>query len=605
MKYFFLIGFLTWCIGYSQQNQIKLKPVPLGNVIHIQELKDEPYIYMKNVTIHEPGILESKQKLQQEKLKAEKDFIPYEKTQKTMVAEPIVEGTYPGNTTGSGTPLDNHLAISKGGYIVAVQNTNFGVYNTSGQQLQQKSLSTLAQGLGLNNTKYDPRVIYDPLHDRFIIVFLNGSSASSSHVIVGFSATNNPTGAWFMYALEGNLKDNIIVTEDVWTDYPSIGISTEELFITGNLFTDNGYFKGAGIWQIALNEGYTGATLNPTVYVTTYFSLMPVTGATQPYGPDMYFIRNNIGNGNQVHVHYMTNSAANGGVLNNPVTLPTTLNYSLPPDAPQNGTSLKLSTNDSRIQSAYLENNIIVYAFNIGLNGRPSIYYGMIYLNSMGLNFAFADAIYITHPQYAIAFPSVVYAGCSSNDGNNSLLFVDYSSANNYPGIGAFAVDAIGDYSDMAIAFEGNGPIGFGTGTFRWGDYTGAALRQDGSNQIWAYGAIGNPIGINTPRLAQFSTQLCQTTPIQPPTQTPLQFNAYPSPFYNEITITFDVPKTCDVDVYILDVNGKILKNLVSDKLYAGHARFTMSLQELPKGIYFIQIIQGKQILANRKIIKE
>lgn len=605
MKYLWIIV-LSFSYIYSQQHKVKSEPVPLSHVINISELKDEPHILLKNVEIQEPGIMEDKEKRKKQKEEALKDtLLNINKLQKTMVNEPTLEATYPGNTSGSGTPLDNHIAISKGGKVVAVQNSNFGVYNTNGQQLQQKSLGTLSQGLGLNNTKYDPRVIYDPIHDRFIIVYLNGSSASSSRVIVGFSATNDPTGSWYMYALVGNLKDNVTVLEDVWTDYPAIGISTEELFITGNLFTNSGEAKGAGIWQIPLLEGYSGATLNPVIYVTTYFSLVPVTGATQPYGPDMYFIRNNIGNGNHIHVHYLTNSEANGGVLNNPVTLPSSLNYNMPPDAPQKGTSLKLSTNDNRIQSAYFENNIIVYAFNTGLNGRSAIYYGTIYLNSLGLNFAFADAIYIAHPQYSYAYPSVVYAGCGSSSGNNTLVFIDYSSSNNRPGIGAIAVDEFGDYSDMAIAFEGNGQIGFGTNSpYRWGDYSGGALRQDGSNEIWCYGVVGSSTGINTGRLAHFSTDFCQTTSkIHQVKQNP-NVAVYPVPAYDEVTITFDVEQTGEVEIYLLDMNGRMIKNLVNDKVYAGTAKFTMSLNELPKGNYFIQIQKDSQILQTKKIIK-
>jgi hypothetical protein len=226
-------------------------------------------------------------------------------------------------------------------------------------------------------------------------------------------------------------------------------------------------------------------------------------------------------------------------------------------------------------------------------------------LNSLGLGFAFADAIYIAHSQYSLAYPSVVYAGCGSSNGNNTLLFVDFSSPNNRPGIGAFAIDELGDYSNMTIAFEGTGPIGFGTNSpYRWGDYSGGALRQDGSNQIWCYGVVGSTTGIDTGRLAQFSTDLCQTT-AQSPIRTHQTFSVYPVPFYDEVTLTFEVDKTGEVEVNLLDLNGRILKNLVTDKLYAGTAKFTMSLNELPKGTYYIQIQKNHQILQTQKIVKQ
>lgn len=609
MRYFCLLGFYLGIQGlYGQQRALPREPIALASVIVINELPSEDASpFVKNTLIHEPQIQLRKEELQKLKSEAnQKATVLTYKTPSTQVDGPIIHGTWNGNSTGSGTPLDNHLAISKNGKIVAVQNSNFGVYNTNGQQLQQRSLASIASSLGLNNTKYDPRVIYDPLHDRFILVFLNGSSASSSRVVVGFSATNDPTGAWFMYALNGNLRDNQIINQDVWTDFPSIGISTEELFITGNLFTNQGQGLGAGIWQIPLSEGYVGATLNPEIYVTNYFALCPVTGATQPYGPDMYFIRTQVGNSNDLYVHYITNSIQNGGTLNLPVTLNLSLNYSFPPDAPQKNTTLKLSGNDNRIQSAYLENNIIVFALNSSLNNKNIIYYGMVYLNSLGLGFAFADALYIVSEDYSIAYPNVVYAGCSGTNGNNSIIFVDYSSSNNFPGVGAIAVNSDGDYSEMVIAYEGSGPIGFGTSSpFRWGDYTGAFLRQDGSNEIWAYGAVGSSVGVNTPRLVKMTSNLCQTTANTIPTPSTSSIQISPNPFIHELSFDFEVPLTAEYDFLLYDLQGRLIKNLLSEKLYQGNAKFTMNLNALPTGTYFIKVTQNQNALVSHKVVKQ
>lgn len=593
---------------YGQQRALPREPVPLSSVIVIDELPSEDTSpFVKNTIIHEPQVQIRKEEVQ--KLKSEASqmaILPSNKTSSTQVDAPIIQGTWNGNSTGNGTPLDNHLAISKNGKVVAVQNSNFGVYNTNGQQLQQRSLSSISSSLGLNNTKYDPRVIYDPLHDRFILVFLNGSSPSTSRVIVGFSATNDPAGAWFMYALNGNLRDNQVITQDVWTDFPSIGISTEELFITGNLFTYQGQGLGAGIWQIPLSEGYVGATLNPEVYVTNYFALCPVTGATQPYGPDMYFIRTQVGNSDNLYVHYITNSIANGGTLNLPVTLNLTLNYTFPPDAPQKNSSLTLSGNDNRVQSAYLENNIIVFALNSSLNNKNIIYYGMVYLNSLGLGFAFADALYIVSEDFSIAYPHVVYAGCSGTNGNNSIIFVDYSSPNNFPGVGAIAVNSDGDYSEMVIAYEGNGPIGFGTSSpYRWGDYTGAFLRQDGSNEIWAYGAVGSSVGVNTPRLVKMTSNLCQTTSSESQTPSTTSIQISPNPFIQELSFEFDVPLTAEYDFLLYDIQGKLVRNLLSEKLYQGKAKFTMNLNALSAGTYFIKVTQNQNVLFLQKVVKQ
>ena len=50
--------------------------------------------------------------------------------------------------------------------------------------------------LGLLDRYYDPKVIYDPLSDRFILVFLEGSTSSDTRIVVGFTETNDPTQTW-------------------------------------------------------------------------------------------------------------------------------------------------------------------------------------------------------------------------------------------------------------------------------------------------------------------------------------------------------------------------------------------------------------------------
>ena len=105
--------------------------------------------------------------------------------QKTAASTPLLSTNFIANFT-NGTPNDNDIAISNGGKIVSVTNTSLYMYNDTGLMTSQKSLSFFASKLGNLNRTYDPRVIYDPKKDRFIVVFLQGSDHFDTRIIVAF-----------------------------------------------------------------------------------------------------------------------------------------------------------------------------------------------------------------------------------------------------------------------------------------------------------------------------------------------------------------------------------------------------------------------------------
>ena len=92
-----------------------------------------------------------------------------------------------------------------------------------------KSLQQMAGGSSFENY-YDPKLIYDPIQDKFILVFLKDNDAANSRIIVCFSTTNNPADPWNVYRLSGNPLNN-----NRWTDFPAISLSENGLVITANL----------------------------------------------------------------------------------------------------------------------------------------------------------------------------------------------------------------------------------------------------------------------------------------------------------------------------------------------------------------------------------
>ena len=163
---------------------------------------------------------------------------------------PLLQRNFQGNSYDGSTPNDNDLAISNDGKLVSVINSSIYIYDVDADsELVHFNLGDFADTLKLPQHKFDPKVIYDPKYDRFVIVFLNGSLDSTSKIILAFSKTNDPSGDWHLYALPGNPVNN-----DTWSDFPVVGMSEEELFIGINTFKNgsenNSGFEEATFWQI-------------------------------------------------------------------------------------------------------------------------------------------------------------------------------------------------------------------------------------------------------------------------------------------------------------------------------------------------------------------
>lgn len=83
---------------------------------------------------------------------------------------------------------------------------------------------------------------------------------------------------------------------------------------------------------------------------------------------------------------------------------------------------------------------------------------------------------------------------------------------------------------------------------------------------------------------------------------------AYPNPFSKEINIVLQLPESCDVKIEIIDIRGRIVKQLFNDKMYEGRNTIRWKSTDknglaVDKGVYFARIITEKGQTLH-KIIK-
>lgn len=196
-------------------------------------------------------------------IKAQIDYTNVRReTYKTGDADmPIVKSSFMGNDYDFSVPCDNDIAISNDRKVISVVNSTIYMFDADSPGdtlLIDMSLDAFADTLqlvGAVNNKYDPKVAYDPIEDKFILVCLNSSQDSNkTKIIVGFSQTNDPTGDWNLYTVDGNP-----LSTNTWSDYPMITITEDEFFITINSIGVNEPwetgFKQTFVWQI---DKYSG-----------------------------------------------------------------------------------------------------------------------------------------------------------------------------------------------------------------------------------------------------------------------------------------------------------------------------------------------------------
>ena len=536
--------------------------------------------------------------------------------QKTAAATPLMSTNFIANYT-YGTPNDNDIAISNGGKIVSVTNSSLYMYNDTGFAIAQKSLSYFAKQLSTTklplNRTYDPRVIYDPKKDRFIVVFLQGSDHLDTRIILGFSKTNDPTKLWNFYSLPGNITSG----DSSWSDYPIVALTDDELFITVNRVKDNtpwqvGFIESY-IWQVDKQKGYdSSSAMTSKVYSNikyngkTIWNICPVKGGLTTHSPNMYFVsvRPSDLQNDTVFLNEISNTDASGNAQLTLKILKTDKSYGLMPNAIE-PSGKKLQTNDARILSACIENNIIHYVANTidTSTFSPSVYYGRL-SNPDHVTPTIHGSI-ISSDSLDFGYPSVTYIGGGADD-QSVMLTYSYVSPKQFPGTAAMYVDRSGNFSQMIVVKKGETNINLlADSVDRWGDYTGIQRKYNELGYCWLNGSFGwlnGSINDNRTWIAKLKNtdiKLGVTEITKPVSNTTL----YPNPVSDYVTVNFDLTDNLMLQFEIIDVSGKVISSILRDSGKTGTNRFTFRVTDLREGIYFLNIKNENTVIQSKKFI--
>lgn len=547
----------------------------------IQDLKNAKYISKQNSYIKHDGV-----------------------EPKSSVATPIIGLNYEANWSVVSAPSDNSMAISNGGYVVTTNNDGCEYYDPAGTLLYSQYWADVFADPSLTSILYDPKIVYDSQEDRFVLIVLHGSTGSTSQVIVSFSKTNNPIDGWWVYNLTGNPLNN-----DCWFDYPNVGVSNDEVFVTGNLFTTSGTFNQAIVYQIPKGPGFSGGAFNWQYWsgldntILTATTLIPaMSGQQGNVGPGMYFVSNQSGGNNKIVLWDLTSNISGNPQLNN-YSVNTTA-YSPSADANQQGSGETLDNGDCRIQNAFYLNGLIHFVFHSDVgSGWNGINYNRLNVSSAtNVSTKFGQA-----GSFDISYPAVASFSTNSTDKSVMIAYLR-SSPSIFPEVRVINCDNDLNWSNSTLVKAGEASVDILTGNERWGDYTGVGRRHNSATpKIWLAGCYG----ANIPQASAMNTYKTwvaevsgQNQPVSVEEKTfDKEISIFPVPCYDFINIHFTTEIQELITIEILDIQGKLIKLLYKDSPKTGTNKLSFNKEALAEGTYFVKIYSPTKILKNEKII--
>lgn len=525
---------------------------------------------------------------------------------KTNVASTAtIESDFAGCSYDGGSPNDNTVAVSRAGFVVAAANSTVNFYDKSDNKIRTYTLPAFAKDA--NIFSFDPKVIYDWVYDRFILVFLEGKTAAASKVVICFSTSGDPMGKWFVYHLSGNINN-----KGVWFDFPNIAVSENDLFVCGNKFTDGNASRGSVIFQIVKQTGYKGGgSLKYKIYDTLetqfqdpLFSLYPAGHGQALSGPGMFFVNSIKGGGNEIDISQVTDSLNSGKAVFKVTQYNTNFNYKVPFNTLMKGSpnAKILLNNDCRILGALTLKNYIFFCLHADLDTNG---YSSLVLCRFNTKTGKIDSSTLSGYKTSFGYPNIASIGYGDWDNTIAMTFLA-SSNKMYPSSYYTTIEQDFTWAQPTLIKAGDWyynthrPL---DPTERWGDYTGvcrwngnycpaavtqtsyATKRIDQNNVVW--GDYSNW----TARLIY-----CNPNSIEKTIEPVLNTTIYPNPVNVEFAhLDFSIKHTEKIKIDVYDTEGKWLKTLSNSILPEGSYSFMIETSTLPNGIYYIHIVNGKQ----------
>lgn len=376
--------------------------------------------------------------------------------------------------TGS-VPPDPDLAVGPN-HIVGVVNSDIAFFNKNGTKTFQQDSIQFFQGLGAGSFQFDPKVFWDRINRRFVIVFLE-LTGEVSKGLIAVSDDENPNGTWNRYRIEAGAT---IGGNTYWMDYPGWGYNKDAYVLSGNMFPNStGGLGGVQFVVLPIQP-----MLNNQPVTASY--VLFANGFTAQVAENWNTASSQIfavsRSGNASMRTYAIDTSAGNTLQTTTVSVP---QFSSPGSDVQGPNGTRYDSLDARLYQARLRGNSLVTAHCIGNQGSLAARWYEINLGSWP----------------ASGSPSLVQAGTvSSPNLQYHMPAVNMNSQGDITMI--FNATSSSVAADLVIASRlRNDPLGSmgipttlerSTGNnyqgFRWGDYTDVDVDPVDDRTFWGIG---------------------------------------------------------------------------------------------------------------------
>ncbi|MCC6404722.1 MAG: hypothetical protein IT207_12005, partial [Fimbriimonadaceae bacterium] len=343
----------------------------------------------------------------------------------------------------------------------------------------------------------DPRVRWDRLSNRWIVIAINVSSPNRLVVAVSNGATITNTSSFTFYFL---------TTPSAFADYPSLGVDANALYVGENTFnTSLSAFLGTNVWVIRKTSVLSGGPI-----VGTRFNTSGASGAGlfTPQGVDNddpaatqgYFIGVDNAAFGLLQMRRVSNPGGSPTISGNlPIGVPST---AFPLDAQHPGSATRLDALDDRLYNAAIRRDRIT-------GNRTLVTSHNIRINSSGVGSSGGDRT--GSRWYEIGnltgTPSLVQSGTAFDNAATGFLYTWMPSINK-SGQGHFAIgvnrantstrvqiatagrlrtDALGTTQAATVGITSGFNYAIGGNPFRWGDYSMVVVDPTDDQTMWCF----------------------------------------------------------------------------------------------------------------------
>jgi hypothetical protein len=153
-------------------------------------------------------------------------------------------------------------------HIMTTLNSQVRIQSKTGAIISTVDLNAFWASVG-NPDVFDPRVAYDPHGGRWIFSAVADAELPAAAVLVGVSATSDPTGTWYLHSADvdaGNL---------LWADFDILGFNKKWVVVSANIFATAGGFDGVHFYVFDKAALYTNGPAT--------FTLLKMDAAIQTF----------------------------------------------------------------------------------------------------------------------------------------------------------------------------------------------------------------------------------------------------------------------------------------------------------------------------------